>query len=127
MLRSKPVVPRNMPLIAIGYKYNARKVLSFIVTDNAGIEQEGIPYLSKNNEQFTNVVVSPVARTLVMSKFFSTVNDFDSYNKSRKSVLALDKFWVTQCCWLQLCMTVAMGTTITNCWKLFFYGVKRDH
>ena len=24
-------------------------------------------------------------------------------------------------------MTVSMGMTITNCWKLFFYGVKRDH
>ena len=24
-------------------------------------------------------------------------------------------------------MTVAMGITITNCWKLFCYGVKRDH
>ena len=24
-------------------------------------------------------------------------------------------------------MTVAMGMTITNCWKLFRYGVKREH
>ena len=24
-------------------------------------------------------------------------------------------------------MTVAMGMTITNYWKLFCYGVKRDH
>ena len=30
------MVPGGRPLIAIGYKYNARKVLSFIVTDNAG-------------------------------------------------------------------------------------------
>ena len=26
-----------------------------------------------------------------------------------------------------LCTTAAMGMTITNCWKLFRYGVKRDH
>ena len=36
VLRSKHMVPRDRPLIAIGYKYNMRKVLSFIVTDNAG-------------------------------------------------------------------------------------------
>ena len=33
VLMSKPMVPGYRPLISIGYKYNARKVLSFIVTD----------------------------------------------------------------------------------------------
>ena len=51
----------------------------------------------------------------------------DSHNKSRQSYIALEKFWVTQCGWLQFCANVAMGITITNCWKLFFCGVKRDH
>ena len=66
MLRSKPMVPRGRPLIAIGYKYNARKVLSFIVTDNSGRTKTGIPYLSKYPDQFTNVAICPVARPLVM-------------------------------------------------------------
>ena len=35
VLRSKPMVPGGRPLISIGYKYNARKDLSFIVTDNS--------------------------------------------------------------------------------------------
>ena len=34
-------------IIAIGYKYNAQKVLYFIVTENTGITQTGITYLSK--------------------------------------------------------------------------------
>ena len=50
-----------------------------------------------------------------------------SHNKSRQSDLVLEKFWVTQCGWIILCTPVAMGTTITNCWKPFCYGVKRDH
>ena len=62
------MVPRGKRLIAIGYKYNARKVLSFIVTDNAGITKTGILYLSKYPDQFTNVSIRPVARPLVMSK-----------------------------------------------------------
>ena len=43
VLRSKPMVPGYRPLIAIGYKYNARKVLYCIVTDSAGITQAGLP------------------------------------------------------------------------------------
>ena len=62
-----------------------------------------------------------------MSNFFSAVNEVDSHNKSRQYYLALEKWWVTQCGWLRLCTTVAMGTNITNCWKLFCYGVKRDN
>ena len=69
VLRSKPMVPRGRPLISIGYKYNARKVLSFIVTENVGSTKTGIPYLSKYPDQFTNVSIRPVALPLVMSIF----------------------------------------------------------
>ena len=62
------MVPRGRPLIAIGYKYNARKVLYFIVTYNSGSTNTGVPYLSKYPDQFTNVSICPVARPLVMSK-----------------------------------------------------------
>ena len=57
----------------------------------------------------------------------SAVNEVDSHNKPRQPDLALKKWWVTQCGWLRLYTTVAMGTTITNFWKLFHYGVKIDH
>ena len=57
----------------------------------------------------------------------SAVDEVDSHNKSRQSYLELDKWWVTQCGWLRLCTTVATEITITNFWKLFRYGVKRDH
>ena len=68
----------------------------------------------------------PVARPLVMSNKY-VVNEVDSHNKSRQYDLALKKWWVTQCGWLRLCTTVAMVITITNFWKMFSYGVKRDH
>ena len=57
MLRIKPMVPGDRPLISIGYKYNMRKVLYFIVTENAGNIQAGIPYLSKYCDQFTNASI----------------------------------------------------------------------
>ena len=62
VLSSKPMVPRGRLRIAGGYKYNARKVLSFIVADNSGITQAGLPYLSKHPYQFNNVAIRPVVR-----------------------------------------------------------------
>ena len=68
VLRRKHMVPGDRLLVAIGYKYNAQKFLSFIVTDDAGITKTGIPCLSKYPDQFTNVAIRPVSRPLVMSK-----------------------------------------------------------
>ena len=70
MLRSKPKAPRGRPIISIGYKYNACKVVYFIVTENAGSAQADIPCLSKYLDQFSNVSIHPVACTLVMYKLF---------------------------------------------------------
>ena len=92
MLRSKPVVPGDRPLISIGYKYNVWNVLFLIVTDNTGRTKAGIPYLYKYTDQFTNVTIFPVDRPLVMSNFFSGVNEVDSHKKSRHSDLELEKF-----------------------------------
>ena len=64
------MVPSGRPLIVIGYKYNARRVLYFIVTENAGITKTSIPYLSKYSEKFTNVAINPVSCPLVISKTF---------------------------------------------------------
>ena len=75
------MVPGGRPLLSIGYKYNSQKVLSFIVTDNAGSIQTGLPYLSKYPDQFTNVAICPVAGLLVMAKFFGAVNEVESHIK----------------------------------------------
>ena len=68
VLRIKHMVPGDSLLIYIGYKYNVKKVLSFIITDNSGSTNTGIPYLSKYPDQFTNVAIRPAALPLVMSK-----------------------------------------------------------
>ena len=119
MLRSKPVMPGGGPLIDIGYKYNTQKVLSFITTADTDSKKSGIPFLFKYPEPYHNVVIHPVARPLVMSKFSGSVDGVDSHNKSRQSDLALEKFWVTQCGWIRLCKTVYMGINITNFLILF--------
>ena len=94
------MLPGGRPLIAICYKYNAQKVHYFIVTDNTGSTQAGISYFSKYPGQFANVGIHPVSCPHVMSKFFGSVNEVDSHNKSRQSDLVLEKLWITKCGWL---------------------------
>ena len=60
LLRSKTMVPRGRPLIYIDYKYNMQKVIYFIVTDNKGSLQEGLLYLSKYPDHFSNVSIHSV-------------------------------------------------------------------
>ena len=102
------MIPKDRPLISIGYKQNVWNVLSFIVTDNTGSTNTGIYYLSKYTDQFNNVSILPVARPLVMSKEYA-VNEVDSHNKSRQYDLVLEKWCITECGWLRLYTTVSMG------------------
>ena len=115
------------PLIVIGYKYDTRKGIYFIVKDDAGSKKAGIPYLSKYPDPFYNVYICPVAHPLVMTKLFGSVNEVEPHNKSRQYGLALEEFWVTQCGWLWLCMKVSTEMTINNFWKISCYGVKIYH
>ena len=46
VLKSNPRFTGERPLLAIVYKYNSRKVLGFIATEEAGSTEPGDPYLS---------------------------------------------------------------------------------
>ena len=52
VLRSKPMVTGETPLLAISYKYNSGKVISFVATAGAGSNALSITYLSKYLDQF---------------------------------------------------------------------------
>ena len=74
------MVPGERRILAIGYKYNYQKVQLFVASSGAGSTTLGIPYLLKYPDQFSNVSIRPVARPLLMSKFFGSVNELDSHN-----------------------------------------------
>ena len=62
------MVPGDRQIIDMGYTYNLKNILSFIVTEKSGSAKPDIPYLSKYTDQFTNVSTCPVACPLVISK-----------------------------------------------------------
>ena len=45
-MKSTSIVPGGITLMAIGYKYNSRKVLGFIATEGGGSTDPNEPFLS---------------------------------------------------------------------------------
>ena len=60
VLKSTPIVPGGIPLLAIGYKYNSRKFLVFIATEGAGSNEPGYPYLSRFPDIFIIFLLAPL-------------------------------------------------------------------
>ena len=78
VLSIKPIVPGEIPLRAIGYKYNSWKVLSFVDTLGLGSTTVGITYLSKYPDQFLMsqfyLLLSPLSRQSVLVRVMRSTN-----------------------------------------------------
>ena len=83
VLKSTPRFPGENPLLAIGYKYNSRKVLGFIATEGAGSTEPGDPYLSRFPDIYSNVSVRPVVRPHLLGRYFNECNAIDNHNRMR--------------------------------------------
>ena len=82
--------------MAIGYKYNYRRVLGFIATEGYGSNEPGYPYLSSVPEIYSNVSVRPIVIPHLIGRYLNTYNMIDNRNRMRQYSLGLEKYWVTQ-------------------------------
>jgi hypothetical protein len=116
----------GLQLLAIGYKYNSRKVLSFICTKDAGPTSNGIAYQAKWTDEYGNVRARPVERPEVISRYFQYSDVVDSHNHARQALLGLEKKWATQNCWFRLnCGFI--GLTLTDSWKAYKIGAPANN
>ena len=106
----------GVELVAIGYKYNSKKVLTFITTVGAGSTEKGEnPYKMKYNDEFGNVCYRDIPRPAVLSRYFLHSNAVDVHNQMRQGNLALEECWVTTDGWFRL-FTTMIGITVTDTW-----------
>ena len=80
-MKSTPIFPAERPLLDIGYKSNSRKILGFIATEGAGINEPGDPYLSLFPDIFSNVSVRPVVHPHLLRRYFNACNTIDNHNR----------------------------------------------
>ena len=104
----------GVKLVAIGYKYNSRKVLLFVMTKNAGNTMPGSPYIARFTDDFGNVKSRKVERPDCISQYFRSANRIDRHNHLRQGILRLEHYWRTNDPWLRLVTTV-FGMTVVDC------------
>ena len=80
----------------VGYKYNCRKVLCFVCSNNAGSFSHGDPYIARFPDKNGNVNKRAVPRPSVLSDYFKVSNKVDIHNQLRQYCLKLEKCWVAQ-------------------------------
>ena len=89
VMKSTPRFPCGRPLLAIGYKYNYRKVLLFIATEGDGSTEPGDPYLSRFPDIFSDVYFRPVVHPHLICRYFNACNAIYNHNRMRHSDLVL--------------------------------------
>ena len=107
----------KIPLICIGYKYNKKKVLTFVMSRGAGKTTDGEPYEARFPDKYGNVCIRLVRRPAIISTFFKYSNCVDVHNQARQFDLALEKKWVTQDPYYRL-YTTMVGMTVVDTWKM---------
>ena len=110
---------------AIGYKYNMKKVLSFIATEGAGHTKPGEPYEAKWLDDNGRACSRKVPRPHILSEYFSHSNQIDKHNHARQSQLGIEKYVVVECGYFRLFCTY-LGITVTDAWKLYRAGLGED-
>ena len=116
VLEGKPE-KEGIDLICIGYKYNKKKVLTFVMTRGAGSIKAGEPYQARFPDKYGNVCVRHVMRPAILSQYFKFSNCVDLHNQSRQFDLALEEKWVTQNPYFRL-YTTMIGMTVVDAWKI---------
>ena len=91
VLKSTPIFSGERTLLAIGYKYNSRKVLGFIATEGAGSTEPVDPYLSRFPDIYLNVYVRPVVCPNFLGRYLNSCSAIDNHNRMWQSDILLEK------------------------------------
>ena len=104
----------NVDLVAIGYKYNSRKTLTFAMSKNAETTEPGYPYIARFADEHGNVRERRVLRPKCLSVYFGVSNIIDVHNHFRQGILRLEMLWKTPNPWFRLVSTI-IGVTVVDC------------
>ena len=73
----------GVDLISVGYKYNKKKVLTFVMTGGAGATRHSEPYEARFPDKFGNFCVRYVARPEIISNYFLYYIGFNLHNEGK--------------------------------------------
>jgi len=112
----------GIDLLAIGYKYNSRKILCFILTKNVGSTVPTCYYETRWIDPNGNTMCRRVPRPKIIDDYFSHSNAIDKHNHVRQFLLGLEKHWKTEDGYFQIITTI-FGICITDAWKAYRFHI----
>ena len=80
-----------MKLIFIGCEYKINKVLTFVLTNEAGATRYDEPYEARFSDKFGNVYIKYVARSNRLYNYFKMCNVVDLNNQAGQYDFVLEK------------------------------------
>ena len=113
----KGTTKKDVYLVSLGYKYNSRTVLTFVMTEGAGSTESGTPYQTRFPDVYGNLYLRDVPRPAVLNRFFEHCGKVDASNQTRQGFLALEDCWVTTNPYFRLWTTI-VGQTVTDLHQL---------
>jgi Transposase IS4 len=117
---------KGVDLVAVGYKYNKKKVMCFVFNKGLGHTENGKPYEARWKDDNNNTRTREVPRPDVVAKYYEGCNIIDVHNQSRQYNLRLEKHWVTEDGFFRL-MTTIVGICITDSWKGYQHHLHDNH
>ena len=116
----------GVDMLAIGYKYCKRKVISFIATKGSGHTEPGIPYEARWKDENGATMYKEVERPDIISRYFTNSNVIDVGNQSRQHDLRLEQHWITADGFFRN-ITTLFGINVVDSWKGYRYHLDRSH
>ncbi len=112
--------PSGTPMICIGYKYNRKRVLTFLMTKGCGNTTPGKGYETSYIREDGERVNKTIDRPDVISRYFQAAGLIDQHNHNRQGTLQLEDKWVTQCGYYRI-FTTFVGIVATDSWLSYRY------
>ena len=111
-MKSNPIVPGDIPIMDIEYRYKSQKVLVFIATEGDVITDTSDNYLYCLLEKYSNEYIHHFVSPCTLVRYFIFCNVIDQRNYIRQYDLALYKYWAIQSEYFRLMTTVALDMGI---------------
>lgn len=115
----------DVEVVAIGYKYNARKVICFVCHKDAG-DTEITDHYEAKWKDFNNTMSRIVPRPTVVGDYFRSSNTIDCHNEMRQFFLKLEKHWITTDGFFRI-ITTFFGICITDAWNAYKHHIGKNH
>lgn len=118
----------DIPVVFLSYKYNAKRVVHFLMTKDAGSTKPdpAYPYVARWADKYGNVKSREIPRPSVLSSYWKDSNNIDLINQECQKYLALEEKWITQDGFKRFC-TLYVGQNVIDTRNALCYGLPSMH